>query len=704
MPPLRRALREPGRTFVDLSIHHKVLTGFGAVLVLTVLVGLISLRQIGGIGHDLESYADMAGDAQLVLTIESELEAMQLNAREFLAHHRPDDLAEFRAAEERVRDGLRLAQSEIHNPRRALLVDEIEADLERYVEGVREIEGLLAHRDSLVEGVLNPVGLAMRTGLTEINQGAFAARDYESASHAGLAQERLLLARLYVVKFLESNDAEHVTRTGEELTAFRAELDRLDASLANRARREALAQIREDLPRYEQGFAEVVTAIGRRNQIRSEILDGSAEEIIAKAEEVRASATRDAASLEAAALASASAARLEDAGALLLTVLVGVFLAWFLGRSIAGPIVAMTETMTRLAEGERDLEIPGRDRGDEVGAMAAAVDVFQQQAVEMARLSAEKAEQERLAREREAEEAAARRAAEESARRQAEEERRAAMSALADRFDRTVKGVAQAVSSSASQMQSTSQSMSANAEQTGMSASAVAEAAATTARNVETAATATEELTSSIQEISAQVGKSSDIARDAVGQADRARETVTSLAESAQSIGEIVELISNIAAQTNLLALNATIEAARSGEAGKGFAVVANEVKALASQTREATEQIAAQIQAIQDGSQDSAEAIGAVHRVIREMNDISGAIAAAVEQQGYATQEIARTIQEAARGAVAVTEHIQQVSEAARDTGSGAGEVLGAATDLVSQASRLSQEVNGFLGEIQAA
>jgi methyl-accepting chemotaxis protein len=221
---------------------------------------------------------------------------------------------------------------------------------------------------------------------------------------------------------------------------------------------------------------------------------------------------------------------------------------------------------------------------------------------------------------------------------------------------------------------------------------------------VQTVATAAEELSSSIEEIGRQVTQSSTIAGEAVEEADHVNATVKNLMDSAQRIGEVVALINDIAEQTNLLALNATIEAARAGDAGKGFAVVANEVKSLANQTGKATEDIAAQVTAIQGSTKDAVQAIAGIGTTITKINEIAGAIAAAVEEQGAAIQEIARNISQAAGGTQDVTANIGSVSDLATEAGGASTRVLETAQQLRGQSEQLRQEVVRFLGTIRTA
>jgi methyl-accepting chemotaxis protein len=357
-------------------------------------------------------------------------------------------------------------------------------------------------------------------------------------------------------------------------------------------------------------------------------------------------------------------------------------LFWLLSRSIANPIVAMTAAMRRIAEGETSTSIPALGRGDEVGAMADSVKIFKDNMIEATRL---RGEQDVL-------------------KAQADADRKALLRRMADEFERGVRSSLDTLTGAASDMQATSKSMSGTASEASHQATAVAAVAEQASTNVQTVAAATEELSSSVSEIARQVTQSTAIAGQAVAEANRTNVTVQGLSAAAQKIGDVVKLISDIASQTNLLALNATIEAARAGEAGRGFAVVANEVKSLASQTAKATDEISAQVGAMQGATAEAVQAIEGIGRTISAINEITSAISAAVEQQGSATQEIARNVGEAAQGTSRVSGNIASVNQAAVKTGSAAVQVASSAEQLSGQAAALRADVDRFLANVRAA
>jgi methyl-accepting chemotaxis protein len=365
----------------------------------------------------------------------------------------------------------------------------------------------------------------------------------------------------------------------------------------------------------------------------------------------------------------------------LLLLLGGSALAFAVRRTFL-PLNGLSAAMTRLASGALDVEVPMLHREDEVGRMAQAVKVFKDSMTNARRLAVEQ-EQNKTA---------------------AVAAQKATMSRTADAFEAKVGSLAALLFARATELEATARSMSTTATRTNGQAVTVVSAAEKASQGLGTVASAAEELASSIHEISRQVTQSSSITVQAVADAQRTDTIVRALADGAEKIGHIVGLITNIAGKTNLLALNATIEAARAGDAGRGFAVVASEVKSLANQTVNATEEISGQISQIQSATKEAVDAIRGIKCTIDQVNSISTNIAAAVEQQGAATAEIARNVQQTVRSAHDVTVNISGVGQAATDTGTAASQVLSAATDLSRQAERLTAEVGSFIQEVRAA
>ena len=362
-------------------------------------------------------------------------------------------------------------------------------------------------------------------------------------------------------------------------------------------------------------------------------------------------------------------------------IICGIGVGIYLVRDLSNGIAAIVKPMQALGSGDLSAEVTRLGEKTEIGAMADALQVFKDA------LIAKKA----------ADEAAARDA-------EAKIERGRRVDGITREFEAMIGEIVETVSSASTELEASASTLTATAERAQELATTVASASEEASTNVQSVASATEEMASSVNEISRQVQESARMASDAVDQASKTNDRVGELSKAAARIGDVIELINNIAGQTNLLALNATIEAARAGEAGRGFAVVASEVKALAEQTAKATGEIGQQITGIQAATQDSVGAIQEISGTIGKLSEISSAIAAAVEEQGAATQEISRNVQQAAQGTQMVSANITDVQRGASETETASSHVLSAAQMLSGDSNRLKVEVAKFLESVRAA
>jgi methyl-accepting chemotaxis protein len=354
-----------------------------------------------------------------------------------------------------------------------------------------------------------------------------------------------------------------------------------------------------------------------------------------------------------------------------ITVSTMTVLAFLFGQWLSTPLVKMAKAMERLSQGDLDGNIDSVNRRDEIGKISRALSVFHDKLLENRQLTADQAK----------------------AQERAVVERRNAMLEVADGFERTIGKIVEAVATASSEIEIAAGSLAKTAEVTQGLTATVAVVSEQSSANVQSAAAATEEMVSSVTEIGRQVQESQKVSDAAVAQAEQTNIRIAELSKSAGRIGEVVKMISAVAEQTNLLALNATIEAARAGEAGRGFAVVASEVKALAGQTAKATDEIGAQIAQMQSATQLSVSAIREIGDTIGQISEISLTISGAVEEQGAATQEIARNVQQAAQGASQVEGSIAEVNRGATGTGSAAEQVHSSARALRGESDHLEHD-----------
>ncbi len=683
-----------------IKIKTKIFSGFGGIIALLAIISATGISALYLNGTDFSVYRQVALQTTAAGRVQASLLQMQIDAKDFVI--RADEKA---AAREKKSAEITLAQigemdKLLSDPEHKKVSASAVSEIKGYLDAFNKV--LTRHADlaALVQGTLDKTGPEMVKKLTEIMEGAARDQESEIALATGKTLRTMLLELLYTVKYLEDNTEASSERAQNEAVEVARSLESLGKLLANHILAKTVKQVKDMHMTYGKAFSDAESAVRVRNGIITETLNAIGPRVSAAIEKMKLYFKHEQDRVGPEVEAATEMAIIAMLAAAAISVALAGLAAWLIGGGIAGPIGSITESMRRLSEGDRDVEIPHTENTDEVGEMASALLVFKENLIQTERLQAEQSEAEKRKLEDDARRAEERRVADakaeedrRAAEAEAERKRKQALLDMADSFERSVKAVVDSLSSATTEMKSSAQNMLASAEQTSRQAASVAAASEEATTNVQTVATATEELSASIAEISRQVSESNRISQGAVVEAKQTNEKVEGLAEAAQKIGEVVSLINDIASQTNLLALNATIEAARAGEAGKGFAVVASEVKSLANQTGKATEEIWAPISAIQG-----------IGTTIGKMGEIATSVASAVEQQGAATREIASNVQQAAAGTQDVSSNIVEVTQAADKGRSVSGQMLDAATELAQQGDVLRREVEKFLETVRAA
>ncbi|WP_208539276.1 methyl-accepting chemotaxis protein, partial [Algihabitans albus] len=654
----------------------KTFGGFGAVLLLLMLIGSGATLALNAGSETFQQYRQLARQSNALAEVVAGMMETRIGVKDFLIRGDQESVERVRTSEKAAIAAAEAARAVSDDAQKIETLSQIEAKLEAYEAAFEEVVVLRARRDELVHGVLDALGPDLRKKLSEIMDSAYRDGDAEAAYRAGVTKGHLLLARLYVQKFLIENEEATYERALQEFDQMAQAAQTMLSELQNPTRRGLTAEFREGAAVYRETFEEVYAAIQERNGIIDGQLDAVGPQILAAAHDLMKASQTLQDELGPQATAAVQNAVVTVLGAVVVALLLGAAAAWLIGTGIARPVVAITGAMRQLADGDKTVGIPAVGQKDEVGQIAEALESFRNSMIEAEQAAAE-LERKALA------------------------DRKNLMQEFASDLDATVTQVLQGVSGAAEEMNATAQSMSSIAEETKVQATSASSASNEASANVQTVASASEELSGSIREIARQVEQSESISKKAVEQANETQGTVRQLASAAERIGEVVSLISDIAEQTNLLALNATIEAARAGE---GFAVVASEVKNLATQTAKATEEIGQQIAEVQSATGGAVEAIEVIAKTVEEISTIAGTIAVAVDEQTSATGEIARNVQEAATGTSEVTQTLGGVNDGADETSRAAGQVLSAVGELSRQTDGLRSEVDAFLQRLKAA
>lgn len=662
-----------------LGISGKIVFGFMVALTLMTIVSGVALRTFSQSNSVVSDLAVRNLEVGIANDIQAKFLEYRRLSRELIYTSLPGTAEATEKQAEVLRTAIADDIGKISDFGQRDTLKELSLEFESYATELTRIGIEKAKLATMRTQSMEPAVAAVQKGLEDVAAIALATSDAATRDTVNEILRLVLQVQNQVNVALASLDDDTLQAALDTLTTADSWIDST-AKTGPKDLRSTFTELREKAQQYESDFT-VIQASSVQNIKDVAALNDKVSAITDTLNAFMGVANKSQAALQAKSeqmLASSETTLWAiSTGGLVL----GLMLAVLLGRGISRPIVSITGAMQRLSAGELAIAIPGLGRADEVGTMAATLNVFKEGLQENERL---RVEQDR-------------------AKGKTEERRRGELNQLADAFEMAVGGVVQSVVSASSQLQLAARSMTSATEEVSGQSIAVASAAEEASTNVETVAASAEELASSIGEIKRQADESTRVASRAASDAQATANRVRELADSANRIGEVVNLIDNIASQTNLLALNATIEAARAGEAGKGFAVVAAEVKQLADQTSKATSQISRQIGEIQSSTQSSAEAIVGITSIIEQLNAITSSIAAAVDQQGAATNEIARNVAQASSGTHQVSQNIVGITEAATESSSAATQVLASADDLARQSDTLRGEVSRFLSSVRS-
>jgi methyl-accepting chemotaxis protein len=696
-----------------LGLRGRLFAAFGAVAAITVLASATAFVSYDRLGRSLEV---VTGTSLPHVTRASNIAMAAADvvgqAQALLAASGADERTRALNALDAARAALNDAVAALPGEQAAKLKEtaqRMSENLDHLAKSVAERQAIAAERVTLVGALRAAHGKLAEKLVPMVDDAAFALTlAIEQAADKGeLADVRRTLGKLadndlvalqttlelraeanlllgVLVEAADLRDREQMPPVKDRFVAAASHLDRAAAALRDPAVTKLVADLassgrrnRNIFELKDKEFAGAVT--GEKVIEENRALAGELEREV--------SALRSRSEAAAAETAHASVGEIGRGQVILVTLalvsLVAAFgLGWFyIGGSVVRRVSGLGRSMARIAEGDLDAEISTQGT-DEIAEMASALSVLRDARRE-ARRRAEQASAERN---------------------RMSEERRNELLTLASRLESEVKTIVETVTGSAAQMHDTAKAMAEVASSANTEAGSAASASAQASHGVHSVATAAEELSASISEIGREVGESATVAAAAVQEAESTRVTMHALADAAQKIGDVLKMIQAVAAQTNLLALNATIESARAGEAGKGFAVVAGEVKALASQTATATEEISRQIRAIQDTTRDAVAAIERIGATISKISEISIAVSSAVEQQDATTREMARNVTTVAQSTSVVSEKVAGLANAAGETGQAAQMMRDHAGELKNQADALRIQVDQFLSRVRAA
>jgi methyl-accepting chemotaxis protein len=666
---------------LDLGIKSRVYGGFGALVALGLALALFASSHLNWIDVASHKMSAISEGSTRLLQISRELEIMRHAALGYKFDNNAESFKDGTEAAAKATELLSAAAEATPSGDRRRIYDRLRADLVSF-EKKRDALAEVTERIDVARGRLFVVGDELTANTDKLLEAARANAKFSNLADSANIDAAVLLVRVASWRFQATHDPKGPALFKASIEKANGVIAILDKAAPADDIRIYIQSLKTSMAAYRQAFDDFSADLIKSNDLFLNEMVPDILQMLEATEIAQASLKKDFDSTKVSMDETIGGTSAMQAVAAALELVLGGLFAYIVGRGIIRPVTRMTAAMDRLAAGDTDVEIPSGDRKDEIGAMARAVDVFKQNAIERTRLEVKQKEV----------------SAHNAVRRKAE------MRDLADRFEFAVGGIVNNVSSTSTELETAAATLTRTAETTQQISTTVAAASQEASDNVSSVAAASEELARSVVEIGRHVQQSSKIAAAAVKQAEKTDARIMELSQAAARISDVIKLITAIAQQTNLLALNATIEAARAGEAGKGFAVVAHEVKELATQTAKATDEIRTQIAGMQTATEESVVAIKEIGTTIASTAEIASIIAAAVDQQGASTQDISYNAMQAAQGTAQIVTNINDASRGAGKMGSASAQVLASAQSLASESNHLKIEVDKFLASVRAA
>lgn len=657
-----------------ITLRTRLIYGFATVLLLMIILSIISFRAMTEAGHGFEGYREMARDANISGLLHADMLMVRMNVKDFIISGQEKDIAQYRDYLGKMHEQLDRAQKEIQKKERADRIDFIDKEVTEYQEAFDRVIRFKEKRNKIVHDVLNIKGKAMEQHLTAIMTSAEKDSDFEAAFYAGMSLRNLLLGRLYVIKFLDSNQQADADRALSEFGHLKTNLKILEEQIQNPERMALLHKIDAEDNAYITGFKDLVSIIHDRNKIITGTLDRIGPEIAKAVEEVKLDIKAEQDSIGPILQSHNTNSEIKIIVISIVAILAGGIIVALITRRVGLQLGSDPARIANIAESiaKGNLAVEFNSKNP-TGVYASMKDMTHKLS-EMFRDISQGVH-------------------------------------ILNDSSSELSVVSEQVASNAEQTSAKAENVAGSAEKVSMNMNSVATATEQTTSNIQMIVAAAEEMSSTINEIAGNTAKGSQTTSEAVAKAEKVSAKVGELGRAASQISKVTETISDISEQTNLLALNATIEAARAGEAGKGFAVVAGEIKALAQQTAEATSEISSKIGGVQATTEESVVAIQSIVEVIGEIDTIVSSVATAIEEQSATTQEISNNVRQAAAGVqevnesvnqasttvVEVTEDISLVNQATKEMTAGGQKVNVSAGELSSLAEKLNKMISRF-------